>query len=112
MANDIYSKGSIITDEQFAPFNRYIDVNGLRMFVLDKVKDEFVLDVANTFEAMFPQSSDSIDLASQQLILQSMSDYKHFQRIGYIGPPDNGEPASAPLSGGWEFAQDLSLIHI
>ena len=106
MANDIYSKGSIIADEQFAPFNRYIDVNGLRMFVLDKVKDEFVLDVANTFEAMFPQSSDSIDLASQQLILQSMSDYKHFQRIGYIGPPDNGEPASAPLSGGWEFAQD------
>ena len=106
MANDIYSKGPIIADEQFAPFNRYIDVNGLRMFVLDKVKDEFVLDVANTFEAMFPQSSDSIDLASQQLILQSMSDYKHFQRIGYIGPPDNGEPASAPLSGGWEFAQD------
>ena len=106
MANDIYSKGPIIADEQFAPFNRYIDVNGLRMFVLDKVKDEFVLDVANTFEAMFPQRSDSIDLASQQLILQSMSDYKHFQRIGYIGPPDNGEPASAPLSGGWEFAQD------
>ena len=49
MVNDIYSKGSIIADEQFAPFNRYIDVNGLRMFVLDKVKDEFVLDVANTF---------------------------------------------------------------
>lgn len=106
MTSDIYSKGSIIADEQFAPFNRYIDVNGLRMFVLDKVKDEFVLDVANTFEAMFPQSSDTIDLASQQLILQSMSDYKHFQRIGYIGPPEDGEPASAPLSGDWEFAQD------
>ena len=56
MANDIYSKGSIIADEQFAPFNRYIDVNGLRMFVLDKVMDEFVLDVASTFEAMFLQS--------------------------------------------------------
>ena len=106
MVNDIYSKGSIIADEQFAPFNRYIDVNGLRMFVLDKVKDEFVLDVANTFEAMFPQSSDTIDLASQQLILQSTKDYNIFQRIGYIGPPENGEPASAPLSGGWEFAQD------
>lgn len=106
MANDIYSKGSIITDEQFAPFNRYIDVNGLRMFVLDKVTDEFVLDVANTFEAMFPQSSDTIDLASQQLILQSTKDYNIFQRIGYIGPPENGEPASAPLSGDWEFAQD------
>ena len=106
MANDIYSKGSIIADEQFAPFNRYIDVNGLRMFVLDKVTDEFVLDVANTFEAMFPQSSDTIDLASQQLILQSTKDYNIFQRIGYIGPPENGEPASAPLSGDWEFAQD------
>ena len=106
MANDIYSKGSIITDDQFEPFNRYIDVNGLRMFVLDKVKDEFVLDVANTFEAMFPQSSDTIDLASQQLILQSTKDYNIFQRIGYIGPPENGEPASAPLSGDWEFAQD------
>ena len=106
MANDIYSKGSIINDEQFAPFNRYIDVNGLRMFVLDKVKDEFVLDVANTFEAMFPQSSDTIDLTSQQLLLQSMKDFNTFQRIGYIGPPENGEPASAPLSGGWEFAQD------
>ena len=106
MVNDIYSKGSIIADEQFAPFNRYIDVNGLRMFVLDKVKDEFVLDVANTFEAMFPQSSDTIDLASQQLILQSTKDYNIFQRIGYIGPPENGEPASAPLSGDWEFAQD------
>jgi serralysin len=76
------------------------------MFVLDKVKDEFVLDVANTFEAMFPQSSDTIDLASQQLILQSTKDYNIFQRIGYIGPPENGEPASAPLSGDWEFAQD------
>ena len=106
MANDIYSKGSIINDEQFAPFNRYIDVNGLRMFVLDKVKDEFVLDVANTFEAMFPQSSDTIDLTSQQLLLQTMKDFNTFQRIGYIGPPENGEPASAPLSGGWEFAQD------
>jgi serralysin len=106
MVNDIYSKGSIIADEQFAPFNRYIDVNGLRMFVLDKVKDEFVLDVANTFEAMFPQSSDTIDLASQQLILQSTKDYNIFQRIGYIGPPENGEPASTPLSGDWEFAQD------
>ena len=106
MVNDIYSKGSIIADEQFAPFNRYIDVNGLRIFVLDKVKDEFVLDVANTFEAMFPQSSDTIDLASQQLILQSTKDYNIFQRIGYIGPPENGEPASAPLSGDWEFAQD------
>ena len=106
MANDIYSRGSIIADEQFAPFNRYIDVNGLRMFVLDKVKDEFVLDVANTFEAMFPQNSDTIDLASQQLILQSTKDYNIFQRIGYIGPPENGEPASAPLSGDWEFAQD------
>ena len=106
MTSDIYEKGSIITDEQFVPFNRYIDVNGLRMFVLDKVQDEFVLDVANTFEAMFPQNSDSIDLTSQQLLLQNMKDYKHFQRIGYIGPPEDGEPASAPLSG------DLSLIHI
>ena len=106
MTDSIYNKGSIITDEQFTPFNRYIDINGLRMFVLDDVSDEFILDVVNTFEAMFPQNSDTIDLASQQLILQSMSDYKHFQRIGYIGPPDNGEPASAPLSGGWEFAQD------
>ena len=106
MTSDIYSKGSIINDEQFAPFNRYIDVNGLRMFVLDKVKDEFVLDVANTFEAMFPQSSDTIDLTSQQLLLQTMKDFNTFQRIGYIGPPENGEPASAPLSGGWEFAQD------
>ena len=106
MTSDIYSKGSIITDEQFTPFNRYIDVNGLRMFVLDNVSDEFVLDVANTFEAMFPQNSDSIDLTSQQLILQNMKDYKHFQRIGYIGPPEDGEPASAPLSGDWEFAQD------
>ena len=106
MTSDIYEKGSIITDEQFVPFNRYIDVNGLRMFVLDKVQDEFVLDVANTFEAMFPQNSDSIDLTSQQLLLQNMKDYKHFQRIGYIGPPEDGEPASAPLSGDWEFAQD------
>ena len=106
MTSDIYSKGSIITDEQFTPFNRYIDVNGLRMFVLDNVSDEFVLDVANTFEAMFPQNSDSIDLTSQQLLLQNMKDYKHFQRIGYIGPPEDGEPASAPLSGDWEFAQD------
>ena len=106
MTSDIYSKGSITTDEQFTPFNRYIDVNGLRMFVLDNVSDEFVLDVANTFEAMFPQNSDSIDLTSQQLLLQNMKDYKHFQRIGYIGPPEGGEPASAPLSGDWEFAQD------
>ncbi len=84
MTDSIYNKGSIITDEQFAPFNRYIDINGLRMFVLDDVSDEFILDVVNTFEAMFPQNSDTIDLASQQLILQSMSDYKHFQRIGLV----------------------------
>ena len=35
------------------------------MFVLDDVSDEFVLDVVNTFEAMFPQNSDTIDLSSQ-----------------------------------------------
>ncbi len=107
MTDSIYNKGSIITDEQFAPFNRYIDINGLRMFVLDDVSDEFVLDVVNTFEAMFPQNSDTIDLSSQQLILKSMKDYKHFQRIGYIGPSEyGGEPAAAPLNGDWEFAQD------
>ena len=87
MANDIYSKGSIINDEQFAPFNRYIDVNGLRMFVLDKVKYEFVLAVANTFEAMFPQISYTIDLTSQQLLLHTLTDFNTLQRIAYIGPP-------------------------
>jgi len=50
------------------------------MFVLDDVSDEFVLDVVNTFEAMFPQNSDTIDLSSQKLILQNMQDYKHFKR--------------------------------
>ena len=53
MANDIYSKGSIIADEQFAPFNRYIDVNGLRIFGLDEVSDNFLNKVASTYEAMF-----------------------------------------------------------
>ena len=77
------------------------------MFVLDDVSDEFVLDVVNTFEAMFPQNSDTIDLSSQKLILQNMQDYKHFQRIGYIGPSEyGGEPPATPLNEDWDFAQD------
>ena len=30
--SDLYAKGSIVSDSTYSPFNRYIDVNGLRIF--------------------------------------------------------------------------------
>jgi len=34
---------TIIKDEGYEPFNRYIDIDGLRIFALDEILDNFLI---------------------------------------------------------------------
>ena len=53
---------TITKNEGYQPFNRYIDIGGLRIFGLDEVSDNFLNKVASTYEAMLA-SNNLINLA-------------------------------------------------
>ena len=43
----------IIKDKKFSPYTRYIDSNNLRIFALERVSDNFLIDVASIYGSMF-----------------------------------------------------------
>ena len=53
-------QGTIIEDSKYDPFFRYIDVQNLRIFVLDGVNEEIILKISSTYENML-QDNSSID---------------------------------------------------
>mgnify|MGYP001490473443 CR=1 FL=1 len=51
------SNFTIIKNDGYQPFNRYIDIGGLRIFALDEVSDNFLNKVGSTYEAMFASNN-------------------------------------------------------
>ena len=76
---------TIIKNEAYQPFNRYVDIGGLRIFGLDEVSDNFLNKVASTYEAMFA-SNDLINLEMRSAFSDILKENYIFQRVGFDSP--------------------------
>ena len=76
---------TIIKNEAYQPFNRYIDIGGLRIFGLDEVSDNFLNQVASTYEAMLA-SNDLINLEMRSAFSDILKENYIFQRVGFDSP--------------------------
>ena len=82
-ANDLNKKGSLISDNKFKPYTRYIDTISLRIFSLERVSDTFIKDVALIYESMFDDKK-LIDPIIQEHFLKTLQKFYVYQRIGLI----------------------------
>ena len=79
------SIGEIVEDDSFLDYHRYIDVAGLRMFILPEVGDEFIYKVSEVYYLML-QEGEHIDQDIRSSYLQTVKNESVFQKIGYEGP--------------------------
>ena len=79
------SLGEIVKDDSFLDYHRYIDVAGLRMFILPEVGDEFIYKVSEVYYLML-QEGEHIDQDIRNSYLQTVKNESVFQKIGYEGP--------------------------
>ena len=79
------SIGEIVEDDSFLDYHRYIDVAGLRMFILPEVGDEFIYKVSEVYYLML-QEGEYIDQDIRNSYLQTVKNESVFQKIGYEGP--------------------------
>jgi len=47
------NEGIIFYDEKYAPFNRFINSNDLRIFVLDGISEGIISKITHTFESLW-----------------------------------------------------------
>ena len=87
----------IFYDEKYIPFNRFIDSNGLRIFVLDGVSEDIIFKITHTFESMWESTLHTDELLRQELRDTFKKRYV-YQRVGYANPDYyGGEPPVYPL---------------
>ena len=79
------SLGEIVEDDSYLDYHRYIDVAGLRMFVLPEVGEEFIYKVGEIYYLML-QEGEHIDQDIRNSYLQTVKNESVFQKIGYEGP--------------------------
>jgi len=79
------SIGKVVEDKSYTSYTRYIDVAGLRIFVLPEVSEEFISKVAEVYALMFEQN-EYIDINLRNRYFKSTEQEFVFQRIGYLGP--------------------------
>jgi hypothetical protein len=78
-AADLHVSGSIVTSDEYLPWDRYIDVNGLRILGLpsldggNAVSDEFMEKVARTVELLLDPNAPGIDPAVQMAAMNGMA---------------------------------------
>ena len=87
--------GGVIEDESFDSFTRYIDVAGLRIFVLPEVSSEFISKVAEVYILLF-EENEYFDETLQNRYLKRTEEDFIFQRIGYLGPENYGLDSENP----------------
>ena len=89
------SLGEIVEDDSFLDYHRYIDVAGLRMFILPEVGDEFIYKVSEVYYLML-QEGEHIDQDIRNSYLQTVKNESVFQKIGYEGPERYGLDSDPP----------------
>ena len=85
----------IVENDSYLDYHRYIDVAGLRMFVLPEVGDEFIYKVGEVYYLML-QEGEYIDQDIRNSYLQTVKNDFVFQNIGYEGPERYGLDSDPP----------------
>ena len=65
--------GVIYHDDKYAPFNRHMDVHGIRLFVLDGVSNEIVMKISHTLASMW-RDTDQIDRSRREELRFQLED--------------------------------------
>ena len=89
------SLGEIVEDDSYLDYHRYIDVAGLRMFVLPEVGEEFIYKVGEIYYLML-QEGEHIDQDVRSSYLKTVKNDFVFQKIGYEGPERYGLDSDPP----------------
>ena len=72
---DLYSIGNIVLSDQFPPFNKSLDVCGIKLIARDEISDEFMINIAKTISEMFAINNNTDQLLQRQVI-ENMYKYK------------------------------------
>ena len=76
--------GELTNSSSYLPYDRYLDVDGIKLLVLPEVSSSFPLQVAKIYNSMF-SISENIDASIRSSFLSSISSNQIGQRIGYSG---------------------------
>jgi len=100
VTNDSTERGSIVTDSTFNPFERYLDVRKLRLFVRTGVSNTFMESIASAYEAMLMNTT-AIDYDLRDGLFTALNTLNAYQRIGYIGPSNYSGSLDAQPGGSY-----------
>ena len=94
---DLYSIGNIVPSDQFPPFNKSLDVCGIKLIARDDISDEFMMNIAKTISEMFDINNNT-DQLLQLKVIENMYRYKTTIPLFY------GEDwtIESPEEQGWE----------
>ena len=84
-ANSFIESVNVVDGPSFKYFDRYADIETLRIFALPEVSDEYLRKVGAIFKLMFEDNPD-IDKNLQDEFFQTMKSNYVYQRVGYKGP--------------------------
>ena len=100
VTNDSTERGSIVTDSTFNPFERYLDVRKLRLFVRTGVSNTFMESIASAYEAMLMNTT-AIDYDLRDGFFTALNTLNTYQRVGYIGPSNYSGSIDAQPGGSY-----------
>jgi hypothetical protein len=109
-----YSAGSIVYSDDYAPFDRSLDVYGLKLLAWpavggsEAVSDTFLEKTAHTVTLLLDPDKAGIDLEAQNTMISGMQNGSSYggptgQRIGYISS-DNYSPSIVNDSAGRNYS--------
>ena len=76
---------NVYSDSSYEYFDRYTDIQTLRIFALPEVSNEYLRKVGAIYKLMF-YDNPNIDKDLQNKFFQTIKDNYIFQRVGYKGP--------------------------
>ena len=79
---DLYSIGNIVLSDQFPPFNKSLDVFGIKLIARDDISDDFMINIAKTISEMFAINNNTDQLLQRQVI-ENMYRYKTIVPLFY-----------------------------
>ena len=72
---DLYSIGNIVLSDQFPPFNKSLDVCGIKLIARDNISNEFMINIAKTISEIFAINNNT-DQSLQRQVIENMYRYK------------------------------------
>ena len=85
-ANSLVKSINIYNDSSYKYFNKYADVETLRIFALPEVSDEYLKKVGAIYKLIFDEDNPDIDRNLKNEFFQTMKNNYVYQRVGFKGP--------------------------